>query len=204
MNDKLLQKLNQFNMNISEYHVLKIISLDGHSKRKGLSDYIYRYFYAVSPPIAQTIDEYENAINSCLEKSFLKILTIDDCFKDEKRWLNDDNQNLDGIPYKPNNLDFTKSGAKLYSDVLDSLSDKKWHMRFNGSICYKWKHEGILSILSKLKKDIISELNKLHEPGVLEDAEQIIDIGKPYPIGPWWITRFDRLRKGWRVDIKYK
>ena len=191
-------------MNISEYHVLTIIYRDGNDKREGLSQYIFNYFSAASHSQVQTIEQYENAIDSCLEKSLLKILTTEDCNIDKERWLNDDNQNLDEEPYLPGNLDFTISGAKIFNDLLDTFLKNKGHKRFNGRICLKWKNEGILSILSKLKKDIISELEVLQEPGLLGSGEQIIDIGRPFPIGPWWITRFNRLSRGWRVDIKYK
>ena len=192
-------------MDISEHHVLGIIYLEGHLKREGLSNYINRIISAVSPPQAQSVDQYENAIDSCLDKSFLKVLTIEDCNKDKERWLEDDNQSIDEHPYIPGNLDFTISGAKIYNDFLDTRSDdKKLHGKNTRAVYYKWKNDGVLSFITKLKKDITSELKKLQEPGILGDGEQIIDIGNPYSIGPWWVTRFDRLNKGWRVDIKYK
>ena len=193
-------------MNIAEYHVLTIIYRDGNQIREGLSKYIFNYFWAASPTKVQSFNQYENAIDSCLKKTFLKVLTAKDCSLDNERWLIDDNQNLDEEPYLPGNIDFTKYGARVYNDFLDSLSKKKGEDRFDGRICYKWKIKGTISILTKLKKDLISELEELEKnPSyLLSDGMEMINTGSPYPIGPWWVTRFDHIGNGWRVDIKYR
>ena len=201
MKDLLLSVLKNLKISISEYHILTIIYLDGNSKRVGLARYIFNYFSAACPSQVETIDKYENAIDSCLEKKLLKVITIEDCENDKIRWIQDDNHNLDEAPYFPGNIDFTKYGSNFFNDILDKLGKEK----FDGYVCYKWKNSGVVSILAKYKNEILNEVEQLNSTPshLLSDGKKLVEIGIPYSIGPWWITRFDHIDVGWRVDIKY-
>ncbi|MDM8551737.1 hypothetical protein QUF72_16770 [Desulfobacterales bacterium HSG2] len=79
-------------LNVAEFHILSIFDNEGSSKRDYLACYANSYFGYVRPDSARTIDEYDKAIEFCLERGFIKVLSEEDCKRDRERWLHDDNQ----------------------------------------------------------------------------------------------------------------
>lgn len=201
MNDQILDALLHFNISISEYHLLSIIDREGQQHRSGLSKYAFNYYMEIDPFFVRNEGEYEKAIDLCLEKQFIKVLSKYDCQKDIKRWEKDDNQFVSEIEYTPYNIDFTEQGEKLYRQI-----DKKiGRNRFESIEGYKWCSDGMVSVFTKHKKNIVKTISNIRENPLylFNKNEEIIEIGKPYQIGPWWVSRFCRLDTGWRVDIKY-
>ncbi len=196
-------------LNVAEFHILSVFANEGSSKRDSLARYANSYFGAVRPDSAPTIDEYNNAIEFCLERGFIKVLSEEDCERDRERWLHDDNQFCEEERYISGNLDFTKKGVQFYRELGEKIYKKKGisHLScFDGLIGFKWKHKGVVSILTKNRKDLEKKIECVrNNPSyLLTGKRRLIEIGKPYPIGTWWVTRFEQLDKGWRVDIKYR
>ncbi len=207
MNDFDREIIFNSGINIAEYHILSLFYIEGSRQRKYLSRYADEYFGAVRRSSSQTINEYEKAIDSCLANFYIKILSKDDCKHDEKRWEYDDNQFCEDDKYLPGNLDFTIKGSQFYRQIKEKIFHRNGinpSIIFDGVIGFKWKHQGILSIFTKRFKNLKENINMMHkDPTYLLVEKQLIEIGKPIKIGPWWITRFDKLNSGWRVDIKY-
>lgn len=196
-------------LNVAEFHILTIFASEGSSKRDSLARYANSYFGDVRPDPAPTIDEYNKAIEFCLERGFIKVLSEDDCKRDRERWLHDDNQFCEEDIYVPGNLDFTIKGVQFYRELKEKMYKKKgisslnW---FDGLVGFKWKHKGVVSLLSKNRKCLEKEIESVRDNSsnlLTSKWWRLIEIGKPYPIGNWWVTRFEQLDKGWRVDIKY-
>ena len=197
----------EYGLNIAEFHILSVFNREGSCERQYLAKHTYKYYESARPNSACTIDEYEEAIQSCLEKGFIKIITDADCMRDIERWLHDENQFCDEDVYYKGNLDFTDKGAKLYGEIEERLLQKNrnYSSRFDGIVGYKWKHKNVVSIFTTKREDIDKEIENIrNDPSHLFDyGQQLIQMGEPYPIKNWWITRFDQLDEGWRVDIQY-
>jgi hypothetical protein len=143
-------------LNIAGYHILSVLWRDGNFKRQSLAKYTYKYYETAKPNSACAIDEYEGAIESCLEKGIIKIITDADCSRDTERWVHDDNQYCDEEVYFEGNVNFTEKGAKLYGEIQDQLIkiNRINCSRFDGIIGFKWKHKNVLSIFAKRREDI--------------------------------------------------
>lgn len=194
-------------INVAEYHILTLFYRECSRPRKSLANYADAYFGAVRSS-SQTVGEYEKAVDSCLEKLYIKVLSNEDCMRDKERWEHDDNQFCEEDEYLPGNLDFTVKGSRFYRKLEEKIFQRRGinpRSIFDWHIGYKWKHKGIVSILTKRFENIEKKIETIHEGSAhLLADRKLVEIGKPYPIGPWWITRFDRLDNGWRVDIKYR
>lgn len=208
MNDLDWEIIFNSGINIAEYHILSLFNMEGSKQRESLSKYANTYFGAVYNSSSQSYNEYEKAIDSCLAKGYIKVLSREDCMRDEERWKNDDNQFCEEDKYLPGNLDFTTKGSQFYRKLDENLCQKKGITPcniFDGFIGFKWKHKGIVSILTKKIEDLEERIKMIHQnPSHLLVDRQLIEIGKPYQIGTWWVTRFDQLSSGWRVNIKYR
>lgn len=208
-----MEKLNRdlifgYGLNIAEFHILSVLNREGNFRRQYLAKHTFNYYESARPNSACTIYEYDEAIQSCLEKGIIKEITDDDCRRDIERWMHDENQFCDESVYNKGDLDFTEKGAKLFGEIEERLLDSNQihPSRFDGIVGYKWKNKNVVSIFTKKRKDIVKEIENIrNDPSYLFGyGERLIQIGEPYLIKNWWITRFDQLDEGWRVDIIYK
>lgn len=203
MNDTFLSILKECGISEEEYLVLHAVETHGQLTPEKLPD--HAIFLSCCNADAPALVCYQAAMDSCFARGWLKILNADDCERDRLRWISEPNQYCGEWKYLVGNVNFTQEGAHLYDELSAEWYQSENLLPHQGTLGYAWRVPGYARLFGAYEEDVQDNLAKLEsgEDFLGPDTLKIDHIGKPYPIGAWWINRFIRLPQGYSATIYY-
>lgn len=162
------------------------------------------------PPYAQAImdhtvslDRYHKAVESCLIKGWLRILSQADCEEDRTRWENDDNQFISGFDYQEGNTDFTPQRGLLFDQISSEWLVRRGMKPYSG-YGQSQKIPNQVRIFSAYEANLLLlvenvERTRKEDLHWLGESVRIVGVEGPEQISNWWINRFVQLPIGYRA-----
>lgn len=149
------------------------------------------------------IREIRQAVTSCLDKGWLKVLTAEDCRRDTEFRLNMSYPCADSFDrYVEGRIDFTSKGYELWQVIIHS-TNPAGYLRIEVGL--NRRVSGRIEIYAETPDACIH-----HRDEICEKIEfyvgfkaTVITRSSPVPMGPWYASRFHLVPKGFQVVIIY-
>lgn len=148
--------------------------------------------------------KYKVAVETCIQKGWLRVITVQDREQDRLRWQNDMNQYCGEIEYQPGDIEFTEVGARLFYRILEELDVAEGKRPYESlSIGYSWSMPGCVRFFGAYADQVMqaTEQYVTGKESLGDCCRQIERVEGPFPTGPWWINRFVHLQEGYRCDL---
>ena len=186
-----------------EFDILDAVRLHGQLARTHVARYAV-FLGSANPEESFSQAEYELTVETCLQKGWIKVLTSEDCAQDRLRWQNEQDQFCGEIEYRPDDVDFTEAGARLFFSMFAEIDAAQGKRPYHSlGIGFAWSMPGCVHLFGAYADQVMQ-----HADDVLAGREflgdgcrQIERVEGPFPTGPWWINRFVRLQEGYRCDV---
>lgn len=198
------QILSLYGMTLAEYNVLWSVSLvDGTRERARLLRHVL-FMDSASEVSEVSASLAEEALDACLLKGWVKVLTQEDCQNDEVRWVEEENQAISENEYQEGHMDFTPEGAQLWNRIHKEHAEASGE-RWASGIRYAWRFAGQVRVFSAYEDELREVVEAIRTGKDILSTEEIrIErIEGPFVLGEWWLNRFVRLPQGYRQDIHY-
>lgn len=206
---RTLTVLGEHGVSLIEYHVMIVVGYGIVVKPDELASFSAQESEG-DPRGEFPILEYCKAVDQCIEKRWLALLTPEECEREAERrqsaWLPD----LTDTCLSPGTVDFTPEGYLLYRKLTLEINGKE-HLQFNDSgwnLDEECKEVHILAETEEMCRRRIEEfvdnpsshigLGGVHLPA------QVINVSGPTPIGPWRPNRFIIIPNGFNAKIEYE
>lgn len=201
----ILSIIPAFDVTLLEYNVMYSLYLTaGGLPRNRLTRHVQRLvdFYRDIPS-----EVYDETIDTCLRKQWIKVLTAEDCARDRERWKDEENQYISEAEYIEGNVDFTSQGAGLW-DAMEAQIGPAFGRRLYSGVGYACRFPQQIRFLGAYWDDVLQGVEEARlQPKLMwvsdDDRLRMDRIGEPQKIGPWWRNRFVRLPEGYRIDVDY-
>ena len=147
--------------------------------------------------------DYDRAVEICLVNGWLKILTAEDCERDSQLWATVPYPKCSFAAYQPGLVDFTPAGAQLHQQLTTQLHALH-HVRPSAA-CFNTDTSGRIEIYStthrlcREQRQAIQQ-NPDHYTG---EKVKIIQSSAIRPIGPWWMSRWQLMLRGYHASVSY-
>jgi len=156
------------------------------------------------------LSEHLDAINHCIEKQWLKILTKEECELEVERRRSERLPDLTDAFLSPGTVDFTQEGCLLYRRIKQEINGEK-HLQFKDSgwnLDEERKEVHILAETEEMCRRRISEFENNPSGylgvGGVEVPAKVVNISGPTPIGPWRPNRFIVIPNGFYAKVDYE
>jgi hypothetical protein len=196
---QVLDALRQHSVSACEYAVLGIVHYRINAPPRGVAEDAHLY----SDDAGHPLENYLRAVDSCVEKGWLTILTQEDLEREERRRLSSTVPEVIDTSYCPGDVDFTEAGAALYQTLLRELWGPEHLLARSG---WNWDEEdGRFDIYAGREEDCRSWLREMTGEGCIDGAgrpARVVRVEGPLPIGPWRPYRFLTLPSGFHAVLK--
>jgi hypothetical protein len=151
-----------------------------------------------------TLDEHLKAIDSCLEKGWLKILTAEEYEQIIASQQSAVTPEIIDYP-EPNTVDFTPKGYSLYRQIIFETfgeehiqrSDAGWNIDEDSQVA------NIYAETTELCEACIKEFAD-NPSSYTGKATEIVNVSQIESIGAWKPNRFITLPQGFHAGVSYK
>ncbi len=197
--------LRRYRMTAAQYSVLNAVYLRGGvSDISQIADFVRR--------IHEQALGVEADVAACFDHGWLRVLTPDDCLRDQRRWSNDFEQYVGEFPYRVGAVDFTKLGADIYDSISSSYRESMGERKYDG-VGYAWRVKGQIRVFGAHSDEVLNAANHvlagddeapLGDIATCEHERAIFrEVLGPEVIHNWWFTRFINLPIGYRAIATY-
>lgn len=153
--------------------------------------------------------EYRQAVESCLHKGWIKVLTKADVEADRLRWANlpEREERVLPFPYKVGGVEFTALGIGVYGEILrawcraNNLEPYKDHTCCGGDVPGQAM---IQSGSREAVEKIVLKMSAGESDRWLVNGEIVTSIDPIIEIRDWWVTRFVCLPLAYSVKVFYE
>lgn len=142
-----------------------------------------------------SIRKHREALRACLKKGWARALGVVDCLEEHLRWIRVKQRAFDRVA-APGDVDLTPEGAALLRRIRRAAGLAPRRAKFARG--FRRHGTGIVSIFATERPTAETEAREYVER---QPPGSRVLVKGPYRIGSWWRDRWQKIPRGYRVDV---
>jgi hypothetical protein len=204
---RTLSVLGEHGVSLVEYHVMITVGYGIVLKPDELAS--WSVGEASGDPRGEfPLSEHLDAVNHCIEKQWLALLTPEECEREAERRQSERLPDLTDTFLSPGAVDFTQEGYLIYRKLTLGINGKE-HLQFKDSGWNLDDERKEVHILAETEERCRMRIEEFTgKPsfyiGEIDLPVQVVNVSGPTPVGPWRPNRFIIIPNGFYAKVDYK